>query len=85
MPWTIDFTQDTDAKGTGTATTKFVGDGADLGISFLSSMRLDTNDGASIDAFLTESINTLENHRATKIEKNEVIDKLTLILNAKTA
>jgi len=84
MPWTIDFKQDTEAKGIGTATANFVGDGADLGISFSMSTRLDTNDGASIDAFLDEALATLEKHRSTRVEKNTVIDKLTLILNEKT-
>jgi len=54
MPWTIDFAQDTEVKGTGTATTNFDGDGADLGISFSMSTRLDTNEGASIDLFLND-------------------------------
>jgi len=85
MPWTIDFTQDTEAKGTGTATTNFDGDGADLGISFSMSTRLDTNEGASIDLFINEALATLEKHRSTRVEKNAVIDKLTIILNAKTA
>jgi len=85
MPWTIDFIQDTNAKGTGTATTNFVGADADLGISFSSSTRLDTNDGASIDEFLTAALATLKKHREAKTEKNTVVDKLTIILNAKTA
>jgi len=85
MPWTIDFNQDTEAKGIGTATTNFVGDGVDLGISFSMSTRLDTGDGASTGAFLDLAIATLVKHRSTKIEKNAVIDKLTTILNQKTA
>jgi len=84
MPWTIDFIQDTNEKGIGTATTHFVGADADLGISFSSSIRLDTNDSASIDAFLTEAIATLQKHRETRTERNVVVDKLTIILNAKT-
>ena len=85
MPWTIDFVQDTEAKGIGTATTNFVGDNTDLGISFSMSTRLDTNDGASIDSFLDTALATLVKHRSTRVEKNAVIDKLTLILNQKTA
>jgi len=84
MPWTIDFKQDTESKGTGTVTTQFVGDAEDVGISFSMANRLDTNDGKSIDDFLTEAFATLEKYRSTKVEKNEVIDKLTLILNEKT-
>jgi len=84
MPWTIDFKQDTEAKGTGTATANYVGADGDLGISFSMSTRLDTNDGTSIDLFLNEALATLEKHRSTRIEKNLVIDKLTLILNDKT-
>ena len=84
MPWTIDFVQDTNEKGTGTATTNFVGVGADLGISFSLSIRLNTDDNASIDEFLTQAIATLQKHRTTKAERHSVIDKLTTILNAKT-
>ena len=84
MPWTIDFQQDTDAKGIGTATTKYVGEAADLGLLFSLSNRLDTNDGSSIDAFLSNAIATLEKYRSTKVERNAVVDKLTIILNEKT-
>lgn len=84
MAWTINFNQDTDAKGVGTATTNYVGEAADVGITFNLSTRLDTNDGASIDAFLDEALATLEKYRATKTERNAVVDKLTTILNGKT-
>lgn len=84
MAWTIDFKQDTDAKGIGTITTNYVGEASDVGITFSISSRLDTNDGASIDAFLTEAIATLEKYRSNKVERNAVVDKLTIILNEKT-
>jgi len=85
MPWTIDFQQDTETKGTGTATTSYVGENADAGIAFSMSSRLDENDAASIDAFLTKAIDMLVKQRLAKVEKSAVIVKLTLLLNAKTA
>ena len=84
MAWTIDFNQDTEAKGIGTATTNFVGEGADLGISFSMSTRLDTGDDVSIGAFIDLAVAMLTKQRKTKTERNVVIDKLTTILNAKT-
>mgnify|MGYP000635366554 CR=1 FL=1 len=84
MPWTIDFTQDTEAKGTGTATAKFVGAADDKDIAFSLSSRLDTNDGTSIDEFLTAALTALKKHRSVNVEKNLIIGKITLILNEKT-
>ncbi len=81
MSWTIDFRQDTEVKGVGTATANY--EDAVSGLQFSTTARLDTNDGQSIDAFITQALAQLDAKQTDVTDKLAVISKIETVLNDK--
>lgn len=81
MTWKIDFRQDTELKGIGTATANY--EDAVSGLQYSTTARLDTNNGQSIDAFITQALAGLSKKQTDATEKLAVISKIETVLNAK--
>jgi len=80
MAWKIDYQQDTELKGVGTAVASYTDD-VDPNIHFTFAQRLDTNDGASIESFIGTAKEIWVKKKDEATEKNAIVAKIEAVLN----
>lgn len=82
MAWAIDFDQDTEISGVGTATATYTDEQGKVSVTY--SQRIDNRDGNTISEFIDAALARFEKRKVVDTETTSLLAKIQAVLTEKT-
>jgi hypothetical protein len=82
MAWAIDFDQDTEIPGVGTATATYTDEQGKVSVAY--SQRIDNRDGSTIDQFIGSALARWEKRKIVDTDTAALLAKIQAVLTEKT-